>query len=688
MNAEAKKKVDVLSEELLPYIIAEQERRTTLYKRVMTAIQNGEKGVSIAEIRGKPPAIIRKGLMYRCPENRLPKEPDGSGVIMCEDNIEPSPIMFESCLSAEDKELFVANNKYFFCNRHKIEGPDLPRNGSTVIGCAPCERTPLNYTSRHCALEDTDDVVVHYRYYPDRTYKYVTELDPDREVCDHWNPCQIGYIFSLPGPDQATSASELFQDYEDNKNETVVLSQSYTTSTSRVTVPAGYAFHGIGKYVPTGELWRVTLLDKPIRGYQHISVTVDIKGSLVAISLAFNPFKPTDAATYYMRFLNKNKKEKLTARQSNKSNDYKFISFLTLNTGDTHVETQTIEIVAGVRLNTTTIYFTCKGCKVRGIMWRSFDNKPRNVGNERWRSRKFTDEKGVEQQYAEIDFGLLIPQWYGDYFLILENDDGSEERFLALIIKAPSADKDNVIKISRLKQSLTTGSKLDKTLAYTCESECELNDIICKGDSVIPQGRIALIPSSKTINIHYTGFEDDNSCVYLGMFKSGDSIYNKIIAILDNASPDVRILNEPQRVDSPPEGEQFEYTSNYECKEPCEVKELRLNGIPVSVTQGTRRSGIGSLVFYLLGSDNTDKKGSIIIRINEYAPVFDGFFQATFDIDGEHITKNILEIGPPVSETSGGGAATTESAATESAASEAPDSEAPDSEAPGKTTSI
>ncbi|PZC71085.1 hypothetical protein B5X24_HaOG214142 [Helicoverpa armigera] len=271
MNAEAKKKVDVLSEELLPYIIAEQERRTTLYKRVMTAIQNGEKGVTIAEIRNKPPAIIRKGLMYRCPTNRAPKEPDGSGVIMCEDDIDPRPIMYDSCLSAEDKELYVAENRYFFCNRHKIEGPDPPRNGTAVIGCAPCERTSLNYTSMKCALEDTDDVVVHYRYYPDRvscrgvvcynisvgpdpprngtavigcapcertslnytsmkcaledtddvvvhyryypdrTYKFVSELDPDREVCEHWNPCQIGYIFSLPGPDQATLATELWQ---------------------------------------------------------------------------------------------------------------------------------------------------------------------------------------------------------------------------------------------------------------------------------------------------------------------------------------------------------------------------------------------------------------------------------------------------------------------------------------------
>ncbi|RVE40965.1 hypothetical protein evm_014386 [Chilo suppressalis] len=60
INAESKKKVELLSEELLPYIIAEQDRRTTLYKRIMSAIQNGERGVTIAEIRNRPPLIIRK----------------------------------------------------------------------------------------------------------------------------------------------------------------------------------------------------------------------------------------------------------------------------------------------------------------------------------------------------------------------------------------------------------------------------------------------------------------------------------------------------------------------------------------------------------------------------------------------------------------------------------------------------
>lgn len=46
-----------------------------------------------------------------------------------------------------------------------------------------------------------------------QTYKFVTELDPDREVCDHWNPCQIGYIYSLPSPDQALLANELWREY-------------------------------------------------------------------------------------------------------------------------------------------------------------------------------------------------------------------------------------------------------------------------------------------------------------------------------------------------------------------------------------------------------------------------------------------------------------------------------------------
>ncbi|RVE49897.1 hypothetical protein evm_005490 [Chilo suppressalis] len=213
----------------------------------MSAIQNGERGVTIAEIRNRPPLIIRKGLMYRCPINRALKEPDGSGIIMCEEDIEPSPVMFDACLSAEDRDVYVADKKYFFCNRHRVEGPDLPLNGSAAIACAPMERTSLNYTSLKCALEDSDDVVVHYRYYPDKSYKNVYELDPDREVCEHWDPCQIGYIYSLPSADQALPAHELWHDtvYEHVPISTITGNTYITTSPRRLRIPSGYKFDGV-----------------------------------------------------------------------------------------------------------------------------------------------------------------------------------------------------------------------------------------------------------------------------------------------------------------------------------------------------------------------------------------------------------------------------------------------------------
>ncbi|XP_063899240.1 uncharacterized protein LOC110382864 [Helicoverpa armigera] len=423
MNAEAKKKVDVLSEELLPYIIAEQERRTTLYKRVMTAIQNGEKGVTIAEIRNKPPAIIRKGLMYRCPTNRAPKEPDGSGVIMCEDDIDPRPIMYDSCLSAEDKELYVAENRYFFCNRHKIEGPDPPRNGTAVIGCAPCERTSLNYTSMKCALEDTDDVVVHYRYYPDRTYKFVSELDPDREVCEHWNPCQIGYIFSLPGPDQATLATELWQD---DRNETWLPAQAYETSARKVVIPDGYNYEGVGRWESTGKkrvsIGAEMLVNLICFQMPHILVINEVVGNnSVKIKIKFNPLKMSDARTYYARMAHKERPHK----------EKKFyIPLVTINFGRTHMNPQVLHVLPGQKLNTTSISFTCDKCTVTGVMVRGDDDSVSNLDGAQYRVRKYNDEQSI----IEIDFDEVQPKFFGDYFLMIQNEDGSEEKVRALTV--------------------------------------------------------------------------------------------------------------------------------------------------------------------------------------------------------------------------------------------------------------
>ncbi|XP_049884450.1 uncharacterized protein LOC126379676 [Pectinophora gossypiella] len=423
MNAEAKKKVDVLSDELLPYIIAEQERRTTLYKRIMTAIQNGEKGVTIAEIRNKPPLIIRKGLFYRCPSNRAPKEPDGSGTLMCEEDIEPTQIMYDSCLSAEDKDLYVvADSKYFFCNRHNVEGPDLPRNGSTVIGCPPMERTSLNYTTTKCALEDTDDVVVHYRYYPDRSYKFVMELDPDHEVCDHWNPCQIGYIYSLPSPDQAVLANELWRDEDAIEEFVHSNSVNYTSSPRRVPIPSGYKFQ---------KLWAKRTIDgfgwNPQANKWHATADIKQDAKFVTVRLNF-PENWSDFfySTYYAVFVRDDH-----TRRSKKS-PQKSVKFLTITMSNAQVVPNLIQMAHGNITNNTQIPYKCTRCHLQGIMVRTPDGYVHNVDPAKYRI-KDVDRK----QTLEIDLEDIKPSEVGDFFAMIQNADGLEERVKVLTIQAP-----------------------------------------------------------------------------------------------------------------------------------------------------------------------------------------------------------------------------------------------------------
>ncbi|XP_063371840.1 uncharacterized protein LOC134660070 [Cydia amplana] len=466
MNAEAKKKVDVLSEELLPYIIAEQERRTTLHKRVMTAIQNGEKGVTIAEMRNKPPLIIRKGLMYRCPANRAPKEPDGSGMIMCEDDITPTQIMYDACLSAEDKELYNAENKYFFCNRHKIEGPDLPRNGTTVYGCAPIERTSFNYTTTKCSLEDTEDVVVHYRYYPDRTYKYVTELDPDREVCDHWNPCQIGYIFSLPSPDMATPASELWQD---SINEFVHPSmQSYTSSPRTIIIPHG------GRRSPSFTLEKIQI--KTGKGKSRKISQNDFSAKIgafsITITLSFDEFSPKFFGIFYA-----------IVNINNKPTPMKFLSLMPSNI---EVTAKTIDALHGQKVNSSAIPITCDNCRVHGLMVRARDNNVYNIATSRFRVR--------QQLTIEINVKDPQPQDFGDYFGLFENSRGQEERHKILTVR--------VIHLNRFEVACDVQGNYNNITKYEC-ADCQLTDILCNGQSVLAAGRVTIIPQSQQISYNF-----------------------------------------------------------------------------------------------------------------------------------------------------------------------------------------
>ncbi|CAB3258166.1 unnamed protein product [Arctia plantaginis] len=600
MNADAKKKVDVLSEELLPYIIAEQERRTTLYKRVMTAIQNGEKGVTIAEIRNKPPAIIRKGIMYRCPTNRAPKEPDGSGVIMCEDGIEPSSIMYDSCLSAEDKELYVAENKYFFCNRHKVEGPDLPRNGTTVIGCAPCERTSLNYTSSKCALEDTDDVVVHYRYYPDRTYKFVTELDPDREVCEHWNPCQIGYIFSLPSPDQATPASELWQD----TIKEFVKPPLFENSKVTIKIPPGMQYSGVGKYLPIPG-------GGPRR--KNIEVTYKERDDTIQISLKFMPMEPPDIGLYFARFDNISDPKQMP----------KLIELVDFTEAITDLTPVEIIALPGEKLNQTQINMTCDHCHCKVIMLRADDGSIKNLETSKFRIHRITDTHAN----LDIDIDQVTFQDYGEYFAHITLADGTEERLKALIIK--------LLQVTTLRKSATVGQPLHEEVECKC-TDCEVTALVCNGDSMLDSHFITVMKRTSLIfSFDIQSFEDLNSCVYMVTFKKGDTSYYNIIAVLEKVTiKDVRVIPPPN------EGDQFETEISYECGGECSVDKVMLNGVPL--LSNTRRTEVGAIPFYVLG----DHK--IVYRITKFMQMLVGVQQGVFLVDGEPVTKTLLEIRKPL----------------------------------------
>ncbi|CAH4033107.1 unnamed protein product [Pieris brassicae] len=600
INAEAKKKVDVLSEELLPYIIAEQERRTTLYKRIMTAIQNGEKGVTIAEIRNKPPLIIRKGMLYRCPSNRAPKEPDGSGIIMCEDSIEPSQVMYDSCLSAEDKELYVAENNYFFCNRHKIEGPDLPRNGSTVIGCAPIERTSLNYTNLKCALEDTDDVVVHYRYYPDRTYKFVTELDPDREVCDHWNPCQIGYIYSLPTPDQALLASELWQD---SLEEFVSpLSTEYSTSPRKVNIPEGYELKAVKRKRPHSN--QLEDLDDVSSPTYSLEYSPDKR--FVTVTLSFSPWaKAKDYGEYYVQF------------GSARRNKEKYVKLVILLGSMTTISYRTIELLQGQRANTSGIPFKCNRCRLLNVIVRASDSNIYNLDSSRYRLREYRDKK----QLLEIEVEGMKTQDFGDYFAVIQNGEGLEERVKVLSVLT--------IKIQRLSASFDVGGHFDRTMNYTCE-ECSVTDILCNGESVLSAGRVSVIHVTNMISFNFPRFEDNHACVYMGFFKDKNKFIKKILAVIDSV-----VIPEVVKLVAPKIGEQFQQQVPFTCSE-CSVEKVFVNGIPLETS--FRRNSVGSIAVFTATS--TD----ITISITEYTPTYEGVYQAVFASGSDAVTKTIMEI--------------------------------------------
>ncbi|XP_026747887.1 uncharacterized protein LOC113508911 isoform X1 [Trichoplusia ni] len=418
--------------------------------------------------------------------------------------------------------------------------------------------------------------------------------------------------------------------------------------------------------MPNGQRNRIAGKEGVLRTYNNIDVVHEEVGNYVKITIKFSPLRPLDATTYYVRFESLEKK-----------NSFVHIPLVTINMGITRLAPQVVEVLPGQRLNMTTLYFTCNKCVVRGIMLRGDDGTVKNVDIDKYRIRKFTDEKGMEQSYVEIDFDEMSPHNFGDYFLMIQNDDGGEERIKALTIKAPQSDPNNAINALRLRVASTVGDHLDKTISYTCD-DCELNDVMCRGESVLPAGRVTLIPTSKTVNVNFPGFEDTNSCVYIGIFKRGENTYRKIVAIIENSAPSVTV-EFAGLIPPPQEGEQFEQEIKYSCTGDCSVEKVNVNGIPLETN--TRRSNVGSIAFYVL------TENLITIRITEFSEPYAGMYQAIFNVDGEQITKNLMEIGNAVTEALDAPPASNETPApaTEAASNEAaPNEPAPNDAAPNE----
>nr|XP_026494598.1 uncharacterized protein LOC113399636 [Vanessa tameamea] len=164
---------------------------------------------------------------------------------------------------------------------------------------------------------------------------------------------------------------------------------------------------------------------------------------------------------------------------------------------------------------------------------------------------------------------------------------------------------------------------------YSCET-CELSDVLCNGESMIPTDNVQIIASKNVVNFNFPRFEDTVSCVYMGSFNDSGKVFTKILAVIETVTiPKVDVLNAPN------EGEQFEHEVPYSCDN-CLVDKVYVNGIPLETS--TRRSSLNSIAFYVTSPT------AIKIRMTEYTPTFEGVYQAVFSVDDEKITKTIMEI--------------------------------------------
>ncbi|KAG6461105.1 hypothetical protein O3G_MSEX012423 [Manduca sexta] len=111
----------------------------------------------------------------------------------------------------------------------------------------------------------------------------------------------------------------------------------------------------------------------------------------------------------------------------------KYPKFLTLNVATTSIQPKSIGLLPSQPLNATAIPLKCNRCVLKGVMLRAQDGTIANLDPSRY-SLKGNDK----QKFIEIELDSTKPQDFGDYFAIIQNEDGTEERVKALTVVCKS----------------------------------------------------------------------------------------------------------------------------------------------------------------------------------------------------------------------------------------------------------
>ncbi|XP_061727662.1 uncharacterized protein LOC133532827, partial [Cydia pomonella] len=152
----------------------------------------------------------------------------------------------------------------------------------------------------------------------------------------------------------------------------------------------------------------------------------------------------------------------------------------------------------------------------------------------------------LRQLTIEINVKDPQPQDFGDYFGLIENSRGQEERHKLLTVRENDytcimldyynsyfTNNCTEIQLNRFEVSCDVQGNYNNITKYEC-ADCQLTDILCNGQSVLAAGRVTIIPQSQQISYNFPSFADQFSCVYMGFFKVKDTVYKKVVAVIES----------------------------------------------------------------------------------------------------------------------------------------------------------